>query len=496
MLYRRLPNDMNDTSMHTDLAADLRIARVITGLWQIADMERDGRSLDKERAARSMLDYAQAGLTTFDMADHYGSAEEIAGMFRQRCADIENIRLLTKWVPKPGASSRQTVREAVQRALDRLRADRLDLLQYHAWNYADPSYLDDLFHLQELRQEGLIGHLGLTNFDTAHLRLLLKSGIGIVSNQVCFSLLDQRAAADMARFCEENGVGLLAFGTLAGGFLTDRWLDQPEPDMKALSTWSQMKYKRYIDEAGGWGPFQRLLSVLGDVARRHGVSIANVATRFILEQPAVSAVIIGARLGEREHIQDNLRLLEFSLAAGDREAIAAAMAGLTPIPGDCGDEYRKPPFLTASGDLSHHLSKLPAPYPTKAGADGRRLVLSGTSWEDIAGFSRALRQGDRISVSGTTATHSDRVIGGRDLVAQTHFVIDKIEGALQSLGGRLNDVVRTRIFVSNIDDWETVARVHGQRFGHIRPANTLVEAKLVGSDYLVEIEAEAIVGKG
>src|SRR5690606_29478904 len=103
-----------------------------------------------------------------------------------------------KWVPKPGASSRQTVREAVQRALDRLRADRLDLLQYHAWNYADPSYLDDLFHLQELRQEGLIGHLGLTNFDTAHLRLLLKSGIGIVSNQVCFSLLDQRAAADMA----------------------------------------------------------------------------------------------------------------------------------------------------------------------------------------------------------------------------------------------------------------------------------------------------------
>lgn len=480
--------------MHTDLAPDLRISRVITGLWQIADMERDGRSLDRERAARSMQDYAQAGLATFDMADHYGSAEEIAGMFRQRCAEIEGIRLLTKWVPPPGRSSREAVREAVQRALERLRTDRLDLLQYHAWNYADPAYLDDLFHLQELRQEGLIQHLGLTNFDTAHLRILLESGIEIVSNQVCYSLLDQRAAADMARLCEEKGVALLAFGTLAGGFLTERWLDKPEPDMAVLSTWSHMKYKRYIDEAGGWAPFQRLLSVLRDVAGRHAVSMANVASRFILEQPAVGAVIIGARLGERDHIEDNLGLLGFSLEASDREAIAAAIGELTPIPGDCGDEYRKPPFLTASGDLSHHLESLPAPYPTKAGLGGRTLALSGTSWEEVAGFARALRDGDRISVSGTTATHGDRVIGGQDPAAQTHFVIDKIEGALQSLGASLEDVIRTRIFVRNIDDWEAVARAHGRRFGGIMPANTLVEARLVGDDYLVEIEAEAIAG--
>ena len=487
---------MNETSLHTHLARDLRISRVITGLWQIADMERDGHSLDKERAAGSMRDYARAGLTTFDMADHYGSAEEIAGMFRQRCADIEGIGLLTKWVPQPGRSSRATVRAAVGRALERLRADRLDLLQYHAWNYADPGYLDDLFHLQELKQEGLIRHLGLTNFDTAHLHILLASGIEIVSNQVCYSLLDQRAAGHMAQLCEEKGVALLAFGTLAGGFLTERWLDRPEPDMATLSTWSQMKYKRYIDEAGGWVAFQRLLQVLRDVAGRHRVSMANVASRFILEQPAVGAVIIGARLGESEHIEDNLRLLGFSLDAGDREAIAKAIGGLTPIPGDCGDEYRKPPFLTASGDLSHHLDSLPAPYPTETGVNGRMLASSGTSWEAIAGFSRGVRKGNRIAVSGTTAAHGDRVIGGNDPAAQTHFVIDKIEGALQSLGAHLEDVVRTRIFVRHIDDWEAVARAHGQRFRHIRPANTLVEAKLVGKDYLVEIEAEAIAAPG
>jgi len=384
------------------------------------------------------------------------------------------------------------VREAVERALDRLQTDSLDLLQYHAWNYADPGYLDDLFWLQESREEGLIRHLGLTNFDTAHLRILLESGIDIVSNQVCYSLLDQRAATDMARLCEERGVSLLAFGTLAGGLLTERWLDKPEPEMEALSTWSQMKYKRYIDEAGGWPRFQRLLRVLRDVAGNHGVSMANIASRYILEQPGVGAVIIGARLGESEHIQDNLKLLGFSLDASDRDAIREAIGGLEPIPGDCGDEYRKPPFLTASGDLSHHLDSLPAPYPVKSGEDGRVLALSGTPWEEIAGFSRAVRKGDRISVAGTTATHGHRVIGGRDPAAQTHFVIDKIEGSLQSLGAGLEDVVRTRVFVNNIDDWEPVARAHGRRFGHVRPANTLVEAKLVGEGYLVEIEAEAI----
>ena len=487
-----MTTDKQDT--HTDLASDLCISRVITGLWQIADMERDGQSLNVDRAARSMKAYAEAGLTTFDMADHYGSAEEIAGVFTCRYASGDDVQILTKWVPEPGGSSQETVRKAVQRALDRLQTDRLDLLQYHAWNYADPSYLDDLFYLQELQKEGLIQHLGVTNFDTAHLRIVLETGINVVSNQICFSLLDQRASNDMAHLCEERGVKILAFGTLAGGFLTERWLDQPEPSMEALPTWSQMKYKRYIDEAGGWASFQRLLKVLQRTADRHGVSMANIASRFTLEQPAVGAVIIGARLGQSEHIDQNLQLLNFALDEKGWDAIRAAINDLAAIPGDCGDEYRKPPFLTASGDLSHHLDTLPPPYPTEIGTDGRTLALSGTIWEDLAGFSRAVRKGDRILVSGTTATHGDRVIGKRDPAAQTHFVIDKIEGALQSLGSCLEEVVRTRIFIRNIDDWEPVSKVHGRRFDHIRPANTLVRAEFVGEEYLVEMEAEAIVG--
>jgi len=84
-------------------------------------------------------------------------------------------------------------------------------------------------------------------------------------------------------------------------------------------------------------------------------------------------------------------------------------------------------------------------------------------------------------------------MGGVDPAAQAHFAIDKIEGAIQSLGGRLEDVVRTRVYVANLDDWPSVARVHGERFGHIQPANTLVQARLVGEEYLVEIDVEAVV---
>ena len=125
---------------------------------------------------------------------------------------------------------------------------------------------------------------------------------------------------------------------------------------------------------------------------------------------------------------------------------------------------------------------------------GRRSVGSGVSWEEEFGYSRAVRVGDRILVSGTTATGPDGVVAPGDPAGQARFALDKIEKAIVSLGGSLEDVVRTRVFVSRIQDWEVIARVHGERFGKIRPANTLVRADLIGDEYLVEIEAEAVVG--
>src|SRR5215470_4545265 len=126
------------------LAPDLDVSRVVTGLWQVADMERGGRPLDPDDAARAMASYVEAGFTTFDMADHYGSAEEIAGRLVSTGSRAE---LLTKWVPEPGPIGRGTVRTAVQRALGRLKRERIDLLQFHAWRFSDPSWLDALFFL-------------------------------------------------------------------------------------------------------------------------------------------------------------------------------------------------------------------------------------------------------------------------------------------------------------------------------------------------------------
>ncbi|HJZ49527.1 MAG TPA: RidA family protein [Roseiflexaceae bacterium] len=126
----------------------------------------------------------------------------------------------------------------------------------------------------------------------------------------------------------------------------------------------------------------------------------------------------------------------------------------------------------------------------------RSSVDTGTRWEALAGYARAVRVGERILVSGTTATGPQGVVGAGDVAAQAHYILDKIEAAIVELGGALRDVVRTRVYVRNIDDWETVARVHGERFGAIRPANTLIQAQLVGDEYLVEIEADAVIGAG
>lgn len=482
----------SDAVGRVTLAPGLEVSRIITGLWQVADQERDGRTLDLDAAARAMHAYVDAGFTTFDVADHYGSAEEIVGRFR--ATGGKGIEALTKWVPEPGPVTYTDVRAAVDRARQRLGVERVDLLQFHAWHYANPSWLDALWYLDDLRQEGAIGAIGLTNVDTAHLHLVRASGIPVVSDQVCYSLVDRRAGAGLGPYAATEGVAVLAFGTLAGGFLSDRWLGQPEPNWDALHTWSQMKYGRFIRLAGGWARFQALLQACCRVADRHGANIATVATRAMLDSPGVGAIIVGARLGERAHLDDAHRTLALHLTDDDRAELAAACATLEPIPGDCGDEYRRPPFLTASGDLSHHVTEMPAPYPVSVGTDGRRRAFSGTPWEDVAGYCRAVRVGERILVSGTTATHGARVVGGNDAAAQTTFALDKIIGAIESLGGREEDIVRTRIFVRNAADWEAVSRAHGARMGRVRPANTLVEARLIGDEYLVEVEAEAVVG--
>jgi len=472
------------------LSDRLEISRALTGLWQVADIEKDGATIDPETGAGWLADYAAAGFDSFDMADHYGSAEIIAGRLLARGLSPRPM-VATKWCPPPGPMTAEVVRAGVQERLQRLGVDRIDLLQFHWWSFQHPAWLDALHELSGLRDEGLIAELGVTNFDAAHFNLALSDGVPLLTNQVSFSLIDRRAAGDLAEVCERHGAWLLGYGTLNGGFLSDRWLGKTEPG--DIVDWSKMKYHRFIHTAGGWDVFQAVLAAAAQVARKHGVSISNVATRWVLEQRRVAGVIIGARLGQGFHAEDNLRLFSFALDDDDRATLDAAFAATRPIPGDCGDEYRKPPFLTASGDLSHHLDTIPAAFTPEPVSGGER-VLTGSQWEDIAGYCRAQRIGDRVLVSGTTAIAGlARAVAPGDAGAQATYILDRILAAVASLGGRAEDVVRTRIYITDEADVMAISRAHGRVFGAIKPANTLVRVAGLIGDHRVEIEAEAIL---
>ncbi len=126
----------------------------------------------------------------------------------------------------------------------------------------------------------------------------------------------------------------------------------------------------------------------------------------------------------------------------------------------------------------------------------KKLISSGAKWEDIVGYSRAVKIGNHIEVAGTTAIENDEIVGPGDAYLQTKFIIQKIEKALIEAGAGLKDVIRTRIYVSDISRWKEIGKAHGEFFRTIKPASTMVEVKgLVNPDMLVEIEAIAIINE-
>lgn len=326
---------------------DLPICRLLNGLWQVSGGH--GR-IDPATAIAEMIAYHDTGFTTWDLADHYGPAEDFIGEFRRRLAArsgpqaLAAMQAFTKWVPSPGSMTRQVVERAVDVSRRRMDTETLDLMQFHWWEYRDLRYLDALEQLAALRASGKIRHVGLTNFDTERLKIMLQRGLPIVSNQVQYSLVDRRPEVAMAPFCQDHGMVLFTYGTLLGGLLSKRYLNRPEPGSTELTTVSLRKYKQMIDAWGGWALFQELLRAANQVAERHNVSIANVAVRAVLDRPAVAGVIVGARLGVAEHLADNARVFAFELDAEDwaqLDAVQAKSRDLFKVIGDCGDEYRR-----------------------------------------------------------------------------------------------------------------------------------------------------------
>ncbi|CZR51659.1 related to hormone-sensitive lipase [Phialocephala subalpina] len=491
------------TPERTAIGGSLEIPRMVSGLWQLAGGHDD--HVDFEVATEAMDSLISAGLGCFDMADHYGDAELIIGEHHKRSK--LNINAFTKWCPaENGINSFKNAEKAVDLALSRMGQKEIDLMQYHAWDYTDDTYIHNLDHLQTLQKQGKIKHIGLTNTDAAHLELLIDSGFTIATNQVSCSVIDRRAVRGrLSSACTQHGVKILAYGTLLGGYLSEKWLGEPEPkDLEALN-WSLRKYLRFIKAAGGWAAYQGVLEALSVVAKEHNTPIAAVATRYVLDLPAVGAVIVGSRLSKEsdKYTASNLAAFGFKLTDENLALIAKAQESLVDIPGDCGDEYRRVPYLTATGDLSHHLEKSEQDIKIeKTVSEGTRIEFSsGSKWEPIAGYCRAVRIGNTIRVSGTTANSpiaSTPALGGKSARSQTVAVLDIIAHAIKRLGGSLSDVVRTRIMIQNPEDCEEVSRAHGWAFEcvGVRPANTLIVAGLIGSEYLVEIEVEAEIGSG
>jgi aryl-alcohol dehydrogenase-like predicted oxidoreductase len=328
------------------MASDLKICRILNGMWQIAG----GHGyIDREKAISDMLRYHEECFRTWDLADIYGPAEDFIGEFRSRVSalkgeeELDTSQALTKWVPQPRTITRSIVTENIQRSLRRMRVSSLDLVQFHWWDYNNPYYMDALKYLSDLRDEGLIKYLGLTNFDTDRMQIINDEGVQIVSNQIQYSIIDRRPEVKMMPFSLENRISLLAYGTLCGGLISERYLGRTEPSTMELDTLSLQKYKRMIDAWGGWDLFQDLLLILKQIAQNHNVSIANVATCYILGKPAVAGVIVGVRLGIVEHRNDNARVFNLDLDKSDRDSIDAICTkanNLFDIIGDCGDEYR------------------------------------------------------------------------------------------------------------------------------------------------------------
>ncbi|KAJ4713066.1 Aldo/keto reductase family oxidoreductase [Melia azedarach] len=328
----------------------LEICRVLNGMWQTSGGW--GR-IDRDDAVDSMLSYVDAGLTTFDMADHYGPAEDLYGIFinqvrRERPPELlEKVRGLTKWVPPPVKMTSSYVRESIDVSRRRMDVPCLDMLQFHWWDYSNPGYLDALKHLTDLKEEGKIKTVALTNFDTERLQIILENGIPVVSNQVQHSVVDMRPQQRMAELCQLTGVKLITYGTVMGGLLSEKFLDTNLAIPFAgppLNTPSLQKYKRMVDAWGGWSQFQVLLQTLKRIASKHGVSIPVVAVRYILDQPAVAGSMVGVRLGLSEHIQDTNAIFSVALDENDINSIQEVSRkgkDLLTVIGDCGDEYRR-----------------------------------------------------------------------------------------------------------------------------------------------------------
>lgn len=326
------------------------IPRIIKGNWQIAG-DHSASVVDDGGMYEHLAAFADAGVTAFDCGDIYYGVEERLGRFIERfrkergSAAASALAVHTKFIPaflqeeELRSLTRAQIEATIDRSLKRLRMERLDLVQFHWWDYSIAGSVEAALVLQDLRKAGKIRHIGVTNFNVAELTKIVDAGVDVVSNQVQYSLLDRRPQLRMERFCHERNILMLSYGGLGGGLFSPRWLGIADPGRPTFENVSLDKYYRIVVDFGGWALFQDLLTTVNGIASKHGVGIPSVVTRYILDQPQVGAVIQGAR--HARHLAANLEVFGLSLDDEDRAEIAGVLSRAVGPRGDCYDLDRE-----------------------------------------------------------------------------------------------------------------------------------------------------------
>ncbi|MCK0179896.1 aldo/keto reductase [Flavobacteriaceae bacterium S0862] len=301
------------------------ISKVIKGGWHLAGGHG---KIDENKALEDMYEFVKAGITTFDCADIYTGVEELIGKFREkyqdvfRAGELPQIQIHTKYVPDYSALAtlkKEDTVKIIDRSLKRLKVERLDLVQFSWWDYQFPKYLETAIHLTELQQSGKIRYVGITNFDTPRIKEMLDAGVEITTNQVQYSLLDRRVEKNMTALAQQYDIPFLCYGSVAGGFLSDRYLEVPDPT-QPYENRSLTKYRLIIDEFGGYELFQELLKILRNIANKYNVGIAEIASKYVLQKTMVASIIVGVR--NNKHLGSLKKLDDFNLDSDDLKAIA------------------------------------------------------------------------------------------------------------------------------------------------------------------------------
>ncbi len=324
-----------------ELVPGYEISPVIKGGWQLSKGHSLDSAIETSQAISDTVTFIEAGISTLDFGDIYTGVEELIGgalreIERRHGSDWRSFpQLHTKYVPNENFLHdfvKSDVQTIVDRSLARLGVEQLDLVQFHWWKYEAKNYPVAMEELFKLKAAGKIRHVGITNFDLPHIKEFVDAGFKPASIQLQYSALDSRAENGVVDYCIKEGIGILCYGSVAGGLLSEKYLGKPAPT--TAETRSSIKYQLIIEDFGGWDLFQELLTVLKSIAKAHATDIATISSAYILGRPGVKGVIVGAR--NISHLQSNLLIPEITLSPAEVSQIAAIK---TRASGPVGDVY-------------------------------------------------------------------------------------------------------------------------------------------------------------